>query len=584
MAEDQAPEDTGNWTDIRLKHFVDHLEATQVVTGTVIKIIKDQKEKTDQIKHVLPMLTMDELLKGGVQSNSECYQLFKILDQLESGELEIPAKNGKNKAPKIEEDGKQTKKRKRPMVFKIFNDPIHGNMQLHPVCQKIVDTPQFQRLRFIKQIGMVYFVFPGAAHNRFEHSLGVCHLAGQFARTLQQSHPYLGITDTDILCVEIAGLCQDLGRGPFSRIYMKHFLPAVDASKKYHKPSAKMFEHLLEENEDVRTCLQDYGISDVDLLFVKEQISATAPTGSTAWPYRGRPAHKSYLYEIVNNKRNGIDVYKWDYMARDCHHFGIKNNFDHERYMKFARVIEVDGEMQICMRDKEIGNMYNMFYTHYTLDKRAYKHKVSSGMEIMVVQALVKANEHVKYQGKDNKMCSLAECYEDMTAYTLLTDNVLFKILDTPVDANNPAKDLVDAQDIVRRIFKRKPYTCVHESLPKDPKHRKNLKESDIQEAIQKNLDQSIHTDKSEIIVKLVTMDFGMKEENPVERLKVYAKHNPYNGGHLKMSDASVIGVPQNFSEFVVRVYSTDRDEVKCENIRIAAKKYFEVLFKEKST
>jgi len=54
----------------------------------------------------------------------------------------------------------------------VINDPIHGNIELHPLCVKIIDTPEFQRLRFIKQLGACSFVYPGAAHNRFEHSLG----------------------------------------------------------------------------------------------------------------------------------------------------------------------------------------------------------------------------------------------------------------------------------------------------------------------------------------------------------------------------------------------------------------------------
>lgn len=54
------------------------------------------------------------------------------------------------------------------------------------------------------------------------------------------------------------------------------------------------------------------------------------------------------------NKRNEIDVDKWDYFARDCHMLGIKNNFDHTRYMKFARVLKFDNELQICSRDKVI--------------------------------------------------------------------------------------------------------------------------------------------------------------------------------------------------------------------------------------
>ena len=54
----------------------------------------------------------------------------------------------------------------------VFNDPVHGHMEFHPLLVKIIDTPQFQRLRYLKQLGSCYFVYPGAAHNRFEHSLG----------------------------------------------------------------------------------------------------------------------------------------------------------------------------------------------------------------------------------------------------------------------------------------------------------------------------------------------------------------------------------------------------------------------------
>lgn len=60
------------------------------------------------------------------------------------------------------------------------------------------------------------------------------------------------------------------------------------------------------------------------------------------------------LEQIVANKRNGIDVDKWDYFARDCHMLGIKNSFDHTRCLKLARVVEVDGEKQICFRGKVI--------------------------------------------------------------------------------------------------------------------------------------------------------------------------------------------------------------------------------------
>ena len=58
------------------------------------------------------------------------------------------------------------------LLFQVFNDPIHGHIELEPLLVKIINTPQFQRLKNIKQLGGAYYVFPGASHNRFEHSIG----------------------------------------------------------------------------------------------------------------------------------------------------------------------------------------------------------------------------------------------------------------------------------------------------------------------------------------------------------------------------------------------------------------------------
>ena len=57
-------------------------------------------------------------------------------------------------------------------LFQVFNDPIYGLVPMHPLLVRIIDTPQFQRLRYIKQLGGVCYVYPGASHNRFEHSIG----------------------------------------------------------------------------------------------------------------------------------------------------------------------------------------------------------------------------------------------------------------------------------------------------------------------------------------------------------------------------------------------------------------------------
>ncbi len=79
-------------------------------------------------------------------------------------------------------------------------------MELSALSIKIIDTPQFQRLRDISQLGATYFVFPGAASKRFEHSIGVSYLAKRFVTEIANNQPELGITKEDILCIEIAGM------------------------------------------------------------------------------------------------------------------------------------------------------------------------------------------------------------------------------------------------------------------------------------------------------------------------------------------------------------------------------------------
>jgi HD superfamily phosphohydrolase len=74
---------------------------------------------------------------------------------------------------------------------------VHGYIKLNGLCVALMDTPQFQRLRDLKQLGTLYYVFPGASHNRFEHSLGVGYLAGEMVERFRQQQPELELSQRD---------------------------------------------------------------------------------------------------------------------------------------------------------------------------------------------------------------------------------------------------------------------------------------------------------------------------------------------------------------------------------------------------
>ncbi|XP_028309846.1 deoxynucleoside triphosphate triphosphohydrolase SAMHD1-like isoform X4 [Gouania willdenowi] len=453
---------------------------------------------------------------------------------------------------------------KKKMLSKIFNDPIHGTMELHPLLVKIIDTQQFQRLRFIKQLGGVYYVYPGASHNRFEHSISVCYLAGQLVKALKERQPELNISDRDVLCVQIAGLCHDLGHGPFSHVFDSLFIPRAlpDITWKHENASVEMFDYLVKDNK-LKTVMEQHGL---DLDFIKELINGplkeetggkkgvqpeqkamqehkTDETGNQ-WPYKGRPEDKSFLYEIVANKRNGIDVDKWDYFARDCYHLGIQNNFDYHRFIKFARVCEVDGKKIICTRDKEASNLYNMFYTRTYLHQRAYQHRVCKIIEAMIAEAFVKADPYIQIEGSDGKMFKLSTAIDDPEAYTKLTDQVFEQIL------NSSDPNLEEARKILCSIIERRLYKCLGQIQTGNTKKITTVKPKKWEKKLAKPFSLSA----DDIMVTSIKIDYRIKD------VHFYRKTDINKAIKLSKEEVPKL-LPQQFEEHLVRVYCKKTDQ-----------------------
>ncbi|GAB1609647.1 deoxynucleoside triphosphate triphosphohydrolase SAMHD1 homolog [Argonauta hians] len=308
---------------------------------------------------------------------------------------------------------------KEPVVFR---DAIHGCMTFLPLCMDIMNTVQFLRLRNIKQMGLCYYIYPSASHNRFEHCLGTCYIGGKMIRHLikeQQSKGCdPGLNERHILCVEIAGLCHDLGHAPFSHIFEKIIKENTGYHWEHEETSCKMFQHLVDQNPHIKKKLSPDEIELIKCLITGES--------------KGRKEPK-YIFQIINNKLNGIDVDKWDYIARDSYYVGLGNSFRYERMLKFSKVINGN----ICYRDKTVVNFYEMFYSRYRLYKKICYHKKVILINNLFEKAMKDAFDKLNIREKIN----------DMKQFTYFTDSILEKIF------NSKDKNLAGAKEILNDLI-----------------------------------------------------------------------------------------------------------------------------------
>ena len=441
---------------------------------------------------------------------------------------------------------------------KVINDPVHGHMYFPGVIVDAIDTPQVQRLRELKQLGTSYYVFPGASHNRFEHSLGTAHLATNMfdaLRTRASSDIRSALTGADRVAVQLAGLCHDLGHGPFSHVFDNEFLPrrvagwhAGDEPPWNHEAmGADMFRWMVDDNGmDL-----DKGVIDrvCDLITSSNVESATPGT--------------KFLWDIVANKRNSIDVDKFEYLLRDQHSTGVKGNVDVGRLMSFMKVIDD----QICFKASEVYNVYDLFHTRANMHQKVYTHKKAKAIEYMIVDALVEAD--VAWDSE------ISKSIWDVNEFIRLDDTILKRI-----EWSKESK-LQKGRDLVRKIRRRELYQYVNDfAVPEeDIIGFKPVKEVDITSCQgDNNIPGGLRPD--DIIVQNVKIDYSMKSKNPVDSVKFFQDYGDTRSFHIDKSKVSLL-LPNSFIERKVRVFSKSKDPMYVEAAAKAFGNYQRRMYKQ---
>lgn len=300
----------------------------------------------------------------------------------------------------------------------IVHDSIHGSIQLPDIAWRIIDTPEYQRLRHIKQTSNTSFVYPGAEHTRFQHCLGVAHLSLEFAQKIQAKHPDL-LSDHEVLLICLAGLCHDLGHGAYSHLYDNHIVKQFDPKSTFKHEDASY------------TILQRIGVlSDEDAIQVGKLIFGSPKKVPESLKdilvWTEQDYQKQFMYEIVSNERTGIDVDKFDYLKRDSHYTGIICAFEPQRLMQFFYLERITKGSDVIYtleyRSKASEQIDAMWRARDDLHRRVYQHRVVKCIDLMITDMLVACAE-MSLDDKGNKLC---DAHKNLDTYIKLTDHHLF--------------------------------------------------------------------------------------------------------------------------------------------------------------
>ncbi|OFV68615.1 MAG: nucleotidyltransferase [Candidatus Syntrophoarchaeum caldarius] len=229
--------------------------------------------------------------------------------------------------------------------MKTIRDPLHGSIELDPLVLELLDTPEMQRLRRIRQLGFSHLVYPGANHTRFEHSLGVYHLAKRV----------LGLMGIEDPTFEASSLIHDIGHAPFSHV-------SEELMQRYLGYGHQKIGDIIKKSE-IGDILSRNSISVGEIL---KYIDGKSPIG-----------------RILSSE---IDIDKMDYILRDSYYTGAAFGLvDCERLI---RVIKIhNDEPVIELRGLQVAE--SLLVTRFLMYSAVYHHHVSRIAGSMFLKGLL---------------------------------------------------------------------------------------------------------------------------------------------------------------------------------------------------
>lgn len=246
---------------------------------------------------------------------------------------------------------------------KIINDPLYGFIHVKSeLVFDIISHPFFQRLRYIRQLGLTDLVYPGAVHTRFQHALGALHLMGRVLDNLRFKG--VDISAQEYEAAQLAVLLHDIGHGPFSHALEHSLLQGVK-----HESMSYLFMSAL--NDEFHNAL------DLTLKIFRNSY------------------HRKFFYQLVSSQ---LDIDRLDYLNRDCFFSGVQEGtIGVDRIILMLHV----HEDQLVVEEKGIYSIENFLNARRLMYWQVYLHKTTVCAERMLVnlirraQSLMRAGENI---------------------------------------------------------------------------------------------------------------------------------------------------------------------------------------------
>ena len=238
---------------------------------------------------------------------------------------------------------------------KIINDPVYGFISIpSALIYDVISHPYFQRLRYIKQLGMTHLVYPGALHTRFHHALGAMHLMGLAIEILRSKGTT--ITKGEEEAAILAILLHDIGHGPFSHALEHSLVTGI----RHEDISMKLMQELNAH-------------FDGQLTHAIEIFNGTYP--------------KRFLHQLISGQ---LDLDRMDYLNRDSFFTGVSEGvISFDRIIKMFNVFDDD----LVIEEKGIYSIEKFLIARRLMYWQVYLHKTVIAGEMILVKLLERAKE-----------------------------------------------------------------------------------------------------------------------------------------------------------------------------------------------